>query len=160
MKVQCPSCGKQRIIKKRKGIESKIVICSSCAQKNRIDRDIGHKNGLKKCTICKEWKLLTDFPKSQNEWDGLNHYCKECNVKKFHKYYQENKERCRAINYKSIKLHCDKQKARMQSKYLYPERQLCSIKGCQEPGEKHHNNYDNPSDIVWVCKKHHRLFYH
>ncbi len=28
---------------------------------------------------------------------------------------------------------------------------------CGAKAEAHHNDYDKPLDVVWVCKKHHRL---
>jgi hypothetical protein len=37
----------------------------------------------------------------------------------------------------------------------HPVRKTCQVKGCAELGERHHEDYDRPSDIVWLCHKHH-----
>ena len=39
------------------------------------------------------------------------------------------------------------------SKFL--DRQPCSIEGCMEKGEGHHEDYSKPFDVVYFCKKHH-----
>lgn len=36
-------------------------------------------------------------------------------------------------------------------------RPKCQI--CGEKSEAHHDNYDNPLDVKWLCFKHHRLYH-
>ena len=38
----------------------------------------------------------------------------------------------------------------------YPVRQICEIEGCFELGERHHNDYNKPYEIRWLCHKHHK----
>lgn len=47
---------------------------------------------MKKCTICKEEKDLSEFNKSKRTNDGLNNICRICSNKKSKEYYQENKK--------------------------------------------------------------------
>lgn len=35
------------------------------------------------------------------------------------------------------------------------ERQPCEIVGCDTIAEAHHDDYDKPLDIKWLCKRHH-----
>ena len=55
-----------------------------------------------------------------------------------------------------------KERAAIQHKAAsaFPERQECSIKGCEEPGERHHPDYSKPTEIIWLCKKHHEMVHH
>ena len=35
-------------------------------------------NGLKKCTLCKEWKELSSFANDSSRWDGKTVSCSQC----------------------------------------------------------------------------------
>jgi hypothetical protein len=48
---------------------------------------------MKKCTICKKEKSLTEFNKNKCRKDGLNNLCKECSRKRSRKYYKDNHEK-------------------------------------------------------------------
>lgn len=47
---------------------------------------------MKKCTKCKNEKLLTDFNKNKKRKDGYNNICRICSNQKSRDYYFENKE--------------------------------------------------------------------
>ena len=51
---------------------------------------------------------------------------------------------------------------RVQSlaRYHHPTREKCSFPGCEEIGERHHPNYERPSVIIWLCKRHHEGVHH
>lgn len=51
-------------------------------------------------------------------------------------------------------------KIQHQAIYAYPKRQVCSIAGCHNLGERHHPDYLKPKDIVWFCKTHHEEQHH
>jgi hypothetical protein len=38
----------------------------------------------------------------------------------------------------------------------HPIAQPCSVDGCTETGERHHEDYSKPTEIVWLCRTHHR----
>jgi hypothetical protein len=50
----------------------------------------------------------------------------------------------------------------IQSKAIYhnPTRKKCSIKNCNNIGERHHPDYSKPKNIIWLCKKHHEQVHH
>ncbi len=56
----------------------------------------------------------------------------------------------------------EEKRKRMHAYYVVAE---CKRKGwlipepcyCGRKGEAHHNDYDKPLDIVWLCRAHHRL---
>lgn len=115
---------------------------------------------LKKCTICKRYLPLSSFSHNKVRWDGLEAYCRECNVIRARQWRSKNRERMNEIVYTSMARHSDRVKARWQASSFYPIREICSIEGCTELGERHHNNYANGKDIIWLCKRHHNLIFH
>lgn len=161
MKVICPTCEEIRVIKKRPISGN----CHRCARKlsestgfqQWLDKmGYGHRDGTKKCTICKEWKVLSNFPNDQSRGDKLNPFCRQCNTIKMRSYRERNRERINRIVYKSMLNHPLEVKARGISKYLYHDTQVCSIHECDNRGERHHPDYNKPSEIIWLCKKHHK----
>lgn len=44
---------------------------------------------------------------------------------------------------------------RVLAQCAYPIAQQCQVKECNRVGIRHHNNYDKPLDIIWLCPKHH-----
>ncbi len=38
-------------------------------------------------------------------------------------------------------------------------RKNCSIRNCKVLGERHHPDYEEPKDIIWLCKKHHEIIH-
>lgn len=51
--------------------------------------------------------------------------------------------------------HKNKSQAHTQAHRAHPVRQECSENSCSLLGERHHPNYANPIDIVWLCRQHH-----
>ena len=39
------------------------------------------------------------------------------------------------------------------------KRQKCSIKKCNTIGDRHHPDYSQPKEIIWLCKKHHNIIH-
>lgn len=115
---------------------------------------------LKKCTICKHHLPLSCFCYNRTHFDGLECFCRGCNVIKARQWREKNRKRMNEIVYASMARYPDRVKARWQARYCYTEAQICSIEGCGELGERHHPNYANGGNIIWLCKKHHNLLYH
>ena len=44
---------------------------------------------------------------------------------------------------------------RRLARRAYPVSKTCQVKGCNELGERHHEDWRKPLDIVWLCYKHH-----
>ena len=51
----------------------------------------------------------------------------------------------------------DKYRCQASAFKHYPESHVCEIEGCLESGERHHDNYNEPLKIRWLCRKHHKL---
>ena len=115
---------------------------------------------LKKCITCKEYLPLSSFSRNIVRWDGLEAYCRQCNVEKARHWREKNKEHMNEIVYASSARYPERIRARQIAGNTFPQRQICIIKSCEELGERHHNNYINGKEIIWLCKKHHNLLYH
>jgi len=115
---------------------------------------------LKKCIICKRFLPLSFFNRNILRWDGLEAYCRECNVIKARRWREKNRKRVNELVYTSNARYPDRVNARSLAHFHYPKRQMCSIIDCGELGERHHPDYANGKDIIWLCKKHHNLLYH
>jgi len=48
---------------------------------------------MKKCTICKKEKELSEFNKHPKRKDGLQSHCRECNRQRSRAYYKRNPEK-------------------------------------------------------------------
>ncbi len=44
---------------------------------------------------------------------------------------------------------------RQLARRAFPVRQKCQVKGCNELGERHHEDWRKPLEIIWLCQKHH-----
>ena len=44
---------------------------------------------------------------------------------------------------------------RIMAQRAYPVPQTCQVEGCGEVGVRHHEDYDKPLEIIWLCPKHH-----
>ena len=156
MEVTCPNCNKTRNIHIRWGLADRAN-CASCAQylSSKRNEICGYKNGLKKCTVCKEWQQIEQFTKNRTHWDNLEAYCKSCNTIKMRDYRERNKERCNRMVYASMAKYPERTYARKLAGIRFPQRQQCSVGNCQELGERHHDDYAKPYDIRWLCRKHH-----
>jgi hypothetical protein len=50
----------------------------------------------------------------------------------------------------------EKENVRGWTRRHTPETEACSVPGCYEPAERHHPDYSDPLNVVWLCRKHHR----
>lgn len=48
-----------------------------------------------------------------------------------------------------------KASARWIANARYPVSRKCSVDGCKKRGERHHFDYNKPTEIIWLCRKHH-----
>ena len=119
---------------------------------------------MKICCTCKEEKTDTNFHKNRSLKDGLSQGCKDCS--KIHSAKFRNSEKGRIA----------KKRERQSPNYKrYPStrrennchslvylaikrgnliRGSCEICG-NEKADAHHDDYDKPLEVRWLCKSHH-----
>jgi len=139
----------------------------------------------KKCFKCNKIKPLSDFYKHPQMSDGYLNKCKECTKKDTNEYRNNNIEKCREydrerghLEYRkeaNRKRPVDKNKRReyirnYRKKYPkktravrilnynlrkgYIKKLPCEICGCLKV-HAHHDDYNFPLNVRWLCIKHH-----
>jgi hypothetical protein len=84
----------------------------------------------KKCSNCKETKLISCFNRRKNAYQSI---CKDCNKKRAKKYYRENKEHHLSVIYKnkrkyrSLKKEFVQEVKRTNGCALCDEKEVCCM---------------------------------
>ncbi len=83
----------------------------------------------------------------------------ELNKKNFKRWYRDNTNK--HYKWKLAYARADPQRHRAQvyACMSFPERRVCEVADCLELGERHHDDYSQPYEIRWLCKKHHKLLH-
>lgn len=134
----------------------------------------------KKCFKCGTEKLFDEFYKHSQMADGHLNKCKDCTKNDVHSYREQNLEKIREYDRKRSK-NKDRQKAAYEITKIWRQddrrrtaahnavaraiksgklvRLPCSICSNQK-SVAHHEDYDKPLDVVWLCQpchvNHHR----
>ena len=110
---------------------------------------------------CSSCKIVTPFLIKNNKQVSSKsttqyYQCRDCMNSRGRKYYKENKEKCRAIIYKSIAKWPERQKARNAVNHAVRTGKIIKPVACDECGtggriEGHHTDYTKPLEVSWLC---------
>jgi Protein of unknwon function (DUF3310) len=119
---------------------------------------------IKICTKCNISKDISEYYKSINSRDGFESLCKSCKSD----YYKNKKENKKLLSFKDIPPHKkwwvaeNKLKNIAHSKVRYAItkgeliRQPCERCGTTVEVVAHHEDYNKPLEVMWLCKFHHK----
>lgn len=131
---------------------------------------------MKTCFKCNELKPLSEYYKHAQMKDGHLNKCKSCAKKDVHVHRHESPSRDKVLAYdrargsrqtlqdlqnyrakypKKYKAHSIVNYA-IKSKKLF--REPCEICG-KENTHGHHDDYDKPLNIRWLCSEHHHAWH-
>ncbi len=123
-----------------------------------------------KCCHCKLYYKESDVTviyKTKNKYDNLIKYymCNVCNNKRIRAYGKTEigRKKINEAVKKSTMKHWHKQYARLLVSSHIKSGKLIKSSKCENCGESpkkiegHHTNYSKPLEVVWLCKKCHRL---
>ncbi len=142
-----------------------MVTCIHCGETD-IDKFYpSHtKNGDYRCKKCsceyqKEYvkEHRQEIRKYVNSWNHKNpEKAREVWNRAFDKWYELHKDKHYERRRIWIENNSKAGNASALARKYFPQRQICSIEGCYELGERHHRDYDKPLEIIWLCKIHHK----
>lgn len=101
---------------------------------------------IKTCSVCNKIKAITDFNTRPDRSNGYRSECKKCQYKR---HYKKQKER----NPKAQKAYLKVFYAKKASVLVATD--LCEMCGENPPIHAHHEDYDLPLEVKWVCTKCH-----
>jgi len=133
---------------------------------------------VKTCGRCKEIKPVGEFYRDRYRNDGLMNRCKACDSKHHSDSYMSDHEKRKQMkrdDYARNRLWYISYHKKYREKNLKASRarMLCALaiasgelkpQPCEECGKKlainaHHDDYDKPLDVRWLCDKHHQSFH-
>ena len=119
----------------------------------------------KTCRRCLTVKVLDEFYVHSRMADGHLNICKECVKRKSLEYRELNLEKVRTYD-RSRKKHGNNknypkhQKDANRLVYRAIQRGLLKKHPCvicgKSKAEAHHQDYNKPYDVIWLCPEHHR----
>ena len=126
-----------------------------------------------RCSKCKQEKPTTEFYRERSLKRGFAYQCKVCkteyNKKYFEKnrvrrlaqdkkYYRDNKEKKKKVHkaYREanrIKRSAHKKVEGALRSGVLKKPKVCSTAKCRNKKvEAHHNDYNKPLDVIWLCR--------
>lgn len=113
---------------------------------------------MKACPDCKSNKTLTEFGSSSYTSDGLSRVCLVCNRKEQAEYRKTDRYKAYIRAYDRKRYIKNRKKYLVKAKVARALRFKKIIKplncvSCDEvrPLEGHHEDYDKPLDLLWLC---------
>lgn len=118
----------------------------------------------KTCSSCFEEKPISEFYKSTLNRDGLLGYCRICHGQKI----KNKRESKKLLSFDEVAPHKKfwlaenrlKRKAHQAVAYAIQTgklvRQPCERCGTTQNVVAHHEDYNKPLDVLWLCKYHHK----
>jgi len=166
---RCPRCGEVKPVSKFYKAVGKVAgyatHCKDCAavsarehKKKVADRDFAdiQVTGNKRCWMCGRNLPASEFNYCRSSIDGLASHCRECGQEYKRQHYDEN--------------YAELYNRQVEYRQRYPERkrafaavyqatskgQLIRPDTCSKCGNTgyivaHHDDYETPMDVVWLC---------
>lgn len=175
----CTTCGECP----RLGSLSRCIVCLRAdAERDRRDREAAQArsrpDAVKRCRTCRRDKPASSFAVHRRAHDGRRRDCRSCvtagrvqrkqRTAKELRVERERKAdpRHRVANTVAVKAWAERNRAAVACKKKL-KRALrrgdvvraphCQAAGCtRRLVEAHHHSYDRPTEVLWVCRSHHR----
>lgn len=129
------------------------------ARRNRIKETndvISGESNFLTCLSCRKKKQLTEFNKAKSKL-GFSGRCKECNLKKqkeAREIKRESSPFARFDRWTTKQKRAARMKVNNGIAAGTVKKMNCVICDSQK-SQAHHENYDKPLDLIWLCSRHH-----
>ena len=120
------------------------------------------RNTNKLCSKCGIDKPRNEFHQRTKSKDGYASWCKQCkhnwkrNTDAGIKYKRKSKSKWSKNNREKANAHLIVCLAVKTGKLI---REPCNVCGNNTDIHGHHENYDKPLDVIWLCRKCHRILH-
>lgn len=132
--------------------DKKIAVCKNPQCNNEFI--ILHRRHFYCCDVCK----YTHHNSTEKHKESMRSFNKSAKGKARTKRYLQS-EKGKIYNQKKSTRQRQKNpvklKARLMAAWHLESYLPCSVEGCGQPGERHHEDYNDPLRIVYLCKQHH-----
>jgi len=111
--------------------------------------------------VCKDEKELSLFNKAKDNADGFKNICRDCAKKEAKNYSKlphvilNRRNNVKVYETKNKKKINAKRKLFVATRNGSIVRDNCEVCGTSEGIHGHHDDYNKPLDIRWLCRKHH-----
>jgi hypothetical protein len=132
--LPCTRCGSPR--------DYRATLCKTCYAGVEQDTQTAF------CRKCKTWRPFTDFSKrtDPNYTRPVRSHCKECERLEARERYRANPQASKARTAVARALRAGTLR-----------KGVCEVCGATKV-DAHHENYDRPLEVHWLCRRHHLLF--
>ena len=115
------------------------------------------------CSGCKiKSDTLSNYSTKVRKNGNIHHYyyCRDCNKKKYQKWYNQNPEKAREAIYRNNIIHKEKVAARYLLRLAVKngtvvKPTVCSVCSSKKSIQGHHHDYTKPLDVEWLCSNCH-----
>lgn len=132
-------------------------------------KEVGIWEVVKKCATCGEYKPVSEFGKHSRTSDGIRGSCKECNNLAKERYRAAHKAEVAAYarEYRQQPMAAWKNRVRQETRtlilsgvILHPGCcEVCGLAATEETIQCHHNSYNVPDDVTFMCKSCHTAWH-
>lgn len=141
----------------------KIVSMKKCCKCGTTDETLFTPAQFSMCRTCiaiyhKEYTRThkEQTTKSHRQWATKN---REAWNAYQNEYRRQHKKHFQDLRRKYHQQHSQEERARLAALLIITTPSPCSVPGCESTGERHHPDYSKPLEIVWLCRKHHRMIH-
>lgn len=114
---------------------------------------------MKRCTKCGEDKPLSEYNRCAASPDGLKWYCRVCANACARSHYRENRDHYIRQVKRWQREHPKATDAREAAALAVARGELspqgCEVCSATEDIHAHHDDYDKPLGVRWLCRSHH-----
>ncbi len=116
---------------------------------------------MKTCRKCERSKPLGEFYRHKRMADGHLNFCMDCVRKRVARHREKNVERIRAYDRdRGFRVYDRKKVTARNAVKVAIDRGDLKVKPCERCGfalgvHAHHEDYDKPLEVVWLCRTHH-----